>query len=359
MPLLSLDIKFPQDQPAWTASDVWTLGERFIESGNNLEEVLWRARCMNLLLSVALGFLVYAWSRSLFGPGGGMISLLVYATNPTILANGSLATSDLAPTLFFAASVGGLWKTFHTLSPGIVVCTALALAGLLLSKMSAWLIVPMALALLVVRLIGRRPLLVRWARDRVVERRLLKAGILCGVLLLQGALVVVAIWACYGFRYSAFREPHAGNEHFYLGWNKTLRGAGALAPLVEFARDHRLLPEAYIYGTVCAYSRAQTRHAFLNGRYSLTGWWHFFPYTVLVKTPLPTFLLMILAAAGAVLKLVAEAARRLARPSADLCGGPSMPRLPYGFSWSYIGPRPSIPNSISGTATSCPRILPC
>ncbi len=77
-------------------------------------------------------------------------------------------------------------------------------------------------------------------------------------------------------------------------------GHGQLAPLVEFVRNKRLLPEAYVYGTACACSRTQIRYAFLNGRYSLTGWWYFFPYTVLVKTPLLVFLLMILAGTGAI-----------------------------------------------------------
>ena len=134
----------------------------------------------------------------------------------------------------------------------------------------------------------------------MVDRQLLQAGILFGVVLLEAALVYVTIWAFYGFRYSAFHEPIAGNEHFYFGWDEALKGTGSLAPLVEFVRNNHLLPEAYVYGTACAYSRAQIRHAFLNGRYGVTGWWYFFPYTVLVKTPLPTFLFLILAATGAI-----------------------------------------------------------
>ena len=149
LPLLTLDLKFPTDQ---ARGPLPTFGrsasEFFFESGNDVERLLWRARCMNVMLSVGLGLLVYAWSRRLFGPGGGMISLLAYATNPTILANGSLATSDLAAAAFFTASVGCLWKMFHKLSPGSFVCSWLALAGLFLSKMSAWLIVPMGVALL-------------------------------------------------------------------------------------------------------------------------------------------------------------------------------------------------------------------
>ena len=154
LPLLTLKLKFPEDQASWTDADIWTIGERFFfDSGNDLERLL-GARCMNALLSAGLGLLVYAWSRQLFGPGGGMVSLLAYATNPTILANGSLATSDLAAAMFFAASVGCLWRMFHRLSPSSFVCCWLALAGLFLSKMSAWLIVPMGVAMLMLRLIG-------------------------------------------------------------------------------------------------------------------------------------------------------------------------------------------------------------
>ena len=76
LPLLTLHVKFPEDQTSWAASDVWTIGDRFVDSGNDLEEVLWRARCMNVFLSAGLGLFVYAWSRKLFGSGGGMISLL-------------------------------------------------------------------------------------------------------------------------------------------------------------------------------------------------------------------------------------------------------------------------------------------
>jgi hypothetical protein len=67
--------------------------------------------------------------------------------------------------------------------------------------------------------------------------------------------------------------------------------------------DHRLLPEGYLYGTTYALRMAGQRSAFLLGQYSLTGWWWFFPYAFLVKTPLPLFALLVLAAAAALWKL--------------------------------------------------------
>jgi len=191
-----------------------------------------------------------------------MISLLAYATNPTVLANGSLATSDMAAAAFFVASVGCLWKMFHRLSPGTFIYTWLALASLFLSKMSALLIAPMGVALLIIRLMRHRPLVVGWKKGVALDYWLVQAGVLCGTLLLQAVLVIAAIWAFYGFRYSAFHEPLMGNERFYIPWNETLSGSGALGRAIEipwnetlsgsgalgraieFARDHRLLPEA-------------------------------------------------------------------------------------------------------------------
>jgi hypothetical protein len=71
----------------------------------------------------------------------------------------------------------------------------------------------------------------------------------------------------------------------------------AAARFLAFLRNHRLLPEAYIYGYAASWRYAQSRSAFFNGEFSLSGWRWFFPYTFLVKTPLP-FLVMLLLATG-------------------------------------------------------------
>ena len=296
LPLLPMKLNFPQDANRWSGSSVWAVGDRFFfELGNDVEKLLYRARCMNVLLSVGLGLLVYVWSRRLFGPGGGMISLLAYVTDPTILANGSMATSDLAAAGFFAASVGSLWRMFHKLSLGNFVCTWLALAGLFLSKTSAVLILPMGATLLIVRLLGRRPLTIGWKGGRTIRHRAAQAGILLGSLLFQAVLVAATIWAFYGFRYAAVSSPDEQAD-----WGDTLTDAGTFGEAIKFAREHRLLPEAYLYGTAFIYQNAQIRSAFLNGDYSVKGWWYFFPYTFLVKTPLPTLAILVLAVAGAV-----------------------------------------------------------
>jgi len=68
--------------------------------------------------------------------------------------------------------------------------------------------------------------------------------------------------------------------------------------LLAFLDRHRVLPQAYTYGWAFIRKATGEREAFFNGDYSLTGWRSFFPYTALVKTPLPVFGVLALALAA-------------------------------------------------------------
>ncbi len=101
--------------------------EFFHNSGNDADAMLLQGRAMIGLLSVALGLLVYLWSRQLFGPIGGLISLALYAFSPTMLSHGFLATADLSTALFFTAAVWTLWALvaphFLVHACGKLLCT--------------------------------------------------------------------------------------------------------------------------------------------------------------------------------------------------------------------------------------------
>jgi hypothetical protein len=112
------------------------------------------------------------------------------------------------------------------------------------------------------------------------------------------ALVAAVIWAFQGFRYQAIAPSSPAASRLEYSWDQLLgnpAGIGsaakppATARVLEFFREHRLLPEATIYGEAHAWKFSRMRSAFLNGQNSVTGWWWFFPYTFLVKTPLPLF----------------------------------------------------------------------
>jgi len=310
-PVAMSGFKFPDlDCPEWWSSDHWLLGRRFFyECGNDPQAILVRGRAMIALLSAALGLLVYVWSRRLFGEAGALLSLVLYVFSPTMLAHGRLITSDLSVSLFFLAAMMALWWTLHRVSLLSVLVSALAVTGLLLSKMSALFIVPMAGVLVLIRLISDRPTTVVWRSPRLVSSRARQVGVWLTMGLVQAVMIFLLVWAGYGFRYRAVQDAVPGRDRFYseiplaptdASWNNKLTELGHWGSAIAWAHDHKLLPEPYLVGLVITIRSARTRVAFLNGQASGEGWWSFFPYCFAVKTPLPLLGVLLIAALAAV-----------------------------------------------------------
>src|SRR5437762_9623475 len=272
LPLVLRGYRFPSlDQEAWWQADVFAVGYHFFyDQGNDVGAMLRAGRTMTAVLGVGLGLLVYAWSRRVFGPTGGILSAALYAFCPTLLAHGRLITTDLAAALFFTASVWSLWVAFHTVSPGSVLVAALAVAGLWQAKMSAVLIVPVALVLLGIRLASGRPMTVTVGGRHEVRSRPAQLLVLLAAAAVQAGVVVLVTWGFYRFRYAAIRIPSP--EADPLDWPGVLGAAGAIGPAIAFARDHRFLPEAFLYGFARFLRLSLNRPAFLNGELSWVGW---------------------------------------------------------------------------------------
>jgi 4-amino-4-deoxy-L-arabinose transferase-like glycosyltransferase len=311
LPLVLSGYRFPPiASDAWRRSDEWVLADQwFHRMGHNEIVMLWRGRIACGLLALALGALVWAAARRLFGGAGGLVALLLYVLNPAILAHGALMTSDLAAALFFLAAPLSLWALLRRLSPARLLVSGLALGGLAIAKMSAVVILPVAGVLVAARLAEGGPLPFDFGRRSALVGRGRQALALAAVLAVQAAIVAGVIWASYGFRYAAFApgvSDPAGSDRHYLPWAEVLDQAtptaaptAAAARILSLARRHHLLPEAYLYGAAYAWRFSGERGAFLNGAYSLRGWRGFFPYAFLVKTPLALFGVLALAAAAA------------------------------------------------------------
>ena len=298
LPLLVSRPNFPPATgPDWWRSDSWSVGDRFFyHSGNDADSMLLQGCAVMALLAVGLGLLVYSWSRSLFGPAGGLLSLVLCLFCPTMLAQGPLITSDMAVAFFFLAAVGAWWRLLHHLSLANIVWCFLALVGLFLSKFSAVLIVPIGLLLLALRVWHGTPLTWQFRRTGAIVGRWRHFGIFLVLFAAQGVLVAVALWAAFGFRYSAFAATTAGQDLLAPnGWDYILKNSGTVGAVVQAARDRRLLPEAYLYGFACIMKFSQVRSAFCNGQIRTSGWSWYFPFVFLVKTPLPMLAMLVAA----------------------------------------------------------------
>ncbi len=326
IPLLFGDYKFPSlDQPNWKESKEWDIGrEFFYRLDNNLETMLWQGRAMMAVIGAALGLVIYIWSRRLFGPVGGIISLVIYVFDPSMLAHGRLMTCDVPATLFFLLSMGCLWIMLNKVSIFTLGASCLAMGGLFLAKMSGVLILPMGLGLVAIRLIGKQPLKVAFGRTWRIVRRSRKALIFLGAIIVHTAAVIVMIWASYGFRYSIFRPSESSQDKYRTEWSTILSEGGPVLSSISFFRDHKLLPEGYLYGFGHAYWGSKARKAFLRGEYGVYGWLTFFPYCFMVKTPLPIMAVVVLA--GVVVLLKYRAARTKESPSIWLSIGKGLYR---------------------------------
>jgi hypothetical protein len=279
LPLLYLNPRLPVEDPSWINKQDVEFGIAFLYHNRvPADTMLMAARAMIILLTVALGVLVAAWTRRRFGSGPALLAVALVAFDPNILAHGHYATTDLGATFFmFAACVA--WDTFL----GSKRKVHLVLAGILLgfaigTKFSALLLLPVFAILYAIR----------WwqQRDRF------SAMHFGGSLLSVAAIAYLAIVLVY--------LPET--KFFVPSWAMKRPG-----PPIETVVDRNnifgdllcrvgniasLQANSFYRGfSDFAGHNAGGHPSYLLGQISDTGWWYYFPVVFLVKTPTADLLL--------------------------------------------------------------------
>lgn len=329
LPLLVQDVRFPSlDQTAWRDANAAEIGHQFFyESGNDLPRMLLSARAMIALLGVACGLLVFAWSRSLFGVAGAMVSLVMFSFCPHMLAHAGLATSDMAAALGFLVMIRAGWRLLHRVTLGRIFALAGAAALLVLSKFSAPLLVPLLGGMALVRILRGIPLPLRVGPYVARLRGWRAAAAQIGAVVCAALVAWALVWAAFGFRYAALAGPGQLNHPWATVLMKDVTAAkvaqaahlspearaviqpGVVQAAVTAMREIHLLPEAWLYGLAHVDRFARMRPAFFMGEFRTTGWKEFFPVAFALKTPFPVLILLVLALPALVLRKQASAAR--------------------------------------------------
>lgn len=281
----------PADLPQ--ASAMIVIGHRlFYESGNNAAAMLSAGRAMMALVGAALVTLTWWWSRRLWGVAGGLLTLVLAAFSPTLLAHSGLVMSDVTLSFFLLLTVTLWWRLLGEVSVARILGCGLSLGTLLLSKMSGVLVAPMLLALLVIRLWTAEPLAWRWAGTRSATGWARKLALLGGAALAVAVVAAVVLWAAFGFQFSMSANAAAPTPVPEFTWETLLRDGGLVPRVVGGLLHAHALPEAWLQGLAQTTHHLAQRPAFLNGRTYLGGTIEYFPYAWLVKTPLALFGLM-------------------------------------------------------------------
>ena len=278
------------DPVAWTGLLQFEFCHTFLYLFNDADRLLYAARFMIVLIGVLLGALLFCWSRELFGFWPAVIVLGLYTIEPNILAHSSLVTTDFGVTCFVFGTLYFLWRSAKRLSAGNL-CSLIGFFTLAqVSKFSAILLGPVVLVLLVVRACQRNSWRVTICGERELAGAGRKAAAALAILVALALVTWLAIWTSYGFRFLPSASTWRMNSCADPVMQKRAPG---LARIVSWADAHRLLPNTYLQGFFLTQAKAKQRGGFLAGRFRIKGWWYFFPFAFLIKTPVSIILLFL------------------------------------------------------------------
>ncbi|MBN1877967.1 MAG: glycosyltransferase family 39 protein [Anaerolineae bacterium] len=241
--------------------------EAFIHTVGPLENSEMGGRVYASLLTLLLAAVVYRWAKDLWGYRAGTLALVLLTFDPTLLAHGRLATNDAGVTMLGTLYLYLNWRWLNTLSWKSTILTGV-LAGLtILAKGSGILWTAAGGILMVWRVVGVWRNEKREARSNKTANDESFSFLLptpYSQTLLWQSLAIVGIaflllWSMYGFTTGPLSNENPIPVPAPLHWQ----------------------------GILLQTHSADTRQAFILGQTSRGQCWWYFPFTFLLKNPLP------------------------------------------------------------------------
>ncbi len=287
----------PTDLQAWRDGAAYEVAFAFFyNSGNDARSLLRQCRAMMLVLGVATGLLVFSCARTLFGDLGGLISLALFCSSPSMLAFGSMVSTEMTACFTLLGSTWSIWRLLHRVTWGRLISSLAFLCLLLLSKPTAIVMLPITAILIGVKLFRGQPLEWCLGRPRFVISRRAQLGIFAGLFVLHACCGWLAIWAHYDFRYRAIPDPTAPALSVHRREDDEVDPS--TMAFLDWSRDTHFLPEGFLHGVESLLAQNESQVAFMDGEWKYGGWPTFFPYAMWVKTQPSLILLLILALVG-------------------------------------------------------------
>ncbi len=219
--------------------------ESFLQVLPDFDRAVFLTRMPTIWLSFLLAALITRWARQLFGRPAGLLALACLVVDPTLLAHGSLATSDIAVTFFGTAALYAAWRWSRTGGWRWSLAAGALLGATLLSKISGpiWgACAAIVMASAVIR--GYRTKDRRWGLRQAA---------------VAGCLTLLILWAGYGFQWGS-----VGGTTFSV--------------------------PAPSYWESAFYLTGYTSVFYALGRRFYESQWWYFPLAFVIKNPLPLLL---------------------------------------------------------------------
>ena len=234
--------------PSWSIQSPDQLVQEFVwKSGVKVDRLLLISRLPIIFAGLLFGAFIARFSWRQFGKLGMIITVVLFAFSPNLLASAALATTDLLAAVTYTLAILALWYFWQKPSPGLWILVGIGLGIGLSAKLTGLILIPL---FLIVSYIYKR------------DRSWWQPGVIWLSWLPLAGLV---LWAVYGFDIGPVS---------FLPFN---------------------IPAAtYIQNFTEVQAHIDRGHfAYLLGERSNEGWYSYFIVTFLIKTPLVTLALIV------------------------------------------------------------------
>ena len=233
----------------------------------SFEAISFWTRVPMVALTLALGWLIFVFTKDLSGPRAGVLAVALYSLEPTVLAHGRIVHTDLPAAFAYLLFVLALYR-YHRLSSFRSALVVGLVTGVALVTKFSLVIVGPILAVAMGVWIFRAPSR-GFMRGQIV-RHALVAGLV--------ALLVINV---------AYRFQRQSIVPGDVAWIAAKSPEHAPAVMNGIRALSVFVPNYFLFGLYNTVVHNHFGHAgFLLGQYRDTGWWYYFPVAFALKTTL-------------------------------------------------------------------------
>lgn len=287
-PLLFMDVKLPADRAFWAREDRGEFSKEFLFKLNRekVADITFYSRLMNTLVGLFGGLFLFFWVERRFDTVTAVLTSLFYFLLPETIAHSSLATTDIAAAVFIMCSVLVFWDFMEKPSLKTCLIAALFLGFSLLSKLSALLLCPLYLLMVVLACLkgffsgnGR-------------------AGLrLAGLFIVLAVAAKLILWAGYGFETKPLLKGVLRAEEKTVLLGEAFRkltpvlGERLVGKLTASLGTVPVPLSSYAVGVMGIFKHGgEGSMVFFMGKWSEKGTPYYYLLALLVKTPMPAIL---------------------------------------------------------------------
>lgn len=195
VPLLFLNLNFPTNVPEWSElinGMQWDMGKIFLyKAGNNTDKILHYSRFPIMLIAILFGYILFAWTRKLYGNSVALLTLTFYALSPTIIAHSRYVTTDIGAAFGFFISLATFVNFLNNQTKKNLIIAGVVFGIAQLMKFSIMLLAPIFVILIILWAI-----IENYGNLKNIFKKSFELG---GKLILIGIISLMVVWPVYEF----------------------------------------------------------------------------------------------------------------------------------------------------------------